>query len=458
MREEFFIHNLFRESLERFSREDPHLQRAARQPFTYLSPLVNAPEFRQPGILMLTGGRQVGKTTCLKQLIEKILKEGRANPSNIAFLAGELIRDDTELRHEIGSVLQGTRGWNLVIVDEISYIKDWDKAVKFMADAGSLEQTTLIISGSDSAILRDAMKRFAGRRGRSARVDFVFHPLAFADTVLLKAPELADVVAACRDHDLESEAPGYGDHAARLETLFLEYLQHGGYLTAIADWVRGGRMEAATYRTYAEWLRGDILKHHRQEKYLVEVLRGVMKTYATQTSWVSLAKELSIEHHKTISDYVAILEDMHAVVVLEALAEHTLSAAPKKAKKLYFEDPFIFHAVEQMLNRPMEDSEPALVETVAVAHFRRVHGETFYIKGQKGEVDVAYLRGETFFPVEVKWTRQLRPQDLKQIQVYRDGLILGRNVMPARIGRFPCIPLIRYLLGFRATQDKPVSG
>ena len=451
MKDEFLIHNLFRESSARFLREDPHLRRAAQQPFTYTSPLVEATEFLLPGILMLTGGRQVGKTTCLKQFIAKLLKEDRIQPTHVTFLAGELIRDDTELRREIGSALEGTRGWTVVIVDEISYIKDWDKTIKFMADAGSLEQTTLIISGSDSAILRDAMKRFAGRRGRSPQVDFVFPPLAFAETVPLKAPDLAGVVAACRDRDLEAEIPGYGGQAARLETLFLEYLQHGGYLTAIADWMRGGRIEAATFRTYAEWLRGDILKHNRQEKYLFEVLRGMMKTYATQVSWIALAKELSIEHHKTVSDYVAILEDLHAVTVLEALAEHTLSAAPKKAKKLYFDDPFIFHVVEHMLDRPKADAEPALAETVAVAHFRRTHGRIFYIKGHKGEVDLATIRGKTFFPVEIKWTRQIRPQELKQIQMYKDGLILGRNVVPSRIGRFPCISLIRYLLGSRAT-------
>jgi hypothetical protein len=32
-------------------------------------------------------------------------------------------------------------------------------------------------------------------------------------------------------------------------------------------------MESATFKSYAEWLRGDILKHNKQEKYLLEVLR-----------------------------------------------------------------------------------------------------------------------------------------------------------------------------------------
>ena len=447
VKEEFHIHNLFREALERFSRDDPHLRRVARQPFTYVSPLVDTPEFLHPGILMLTGGRQVGKTTCLKQFIAKILEEGRLPPNRVSFLAGELIRDDTELRREILSELEGKSGWQVLIVDEIGYVKDWDKAVKFLADAGSLEETTLIVSGSDSAILREAMKRFAGRRGRSARVDFVFHPLSFSETVTLKAPELRDLVAACRAAETAADAPAYAKHASKLEVLFDEYLQHGGYLTAMADWMRAGRIEAATFRTYAEWLRGDILKHNRQEKYLFEVLRGILRTYATQVSWITLAKDLSIEHHKTVSDYVAILEDMHAVRVLEALAEHTLSAAPKKAKKLYFEDPFILHAVETMLEKAPAENAAPLAETVAVTHFSRRFGDIYYIKGNKGEVDIARVQGKEFFPVEVKWTQQIRPEELKQIRTYRNGLILGRRHTPTRIADVPYAPLIPHLLG-----------
>jgi len=446
MRDEVLIHNLFRESPERFFREDPHLRRAALQPFSYVAPVIHSPEWMEPGILMITGGRQVGKTTCLKQFISKILREGKARPDHVSFLAGELIRDDTELRREIVSELEGKQGWQVIVVDEIGYVKDWDKAVKFLADAGSLETTTLILSGSDSAILREAMKRFAGRRGRSAQVDFVYHPLGFAETVALKEPELSGLVAACRSTDCLRELPEYREAVARLEKRFDEYLLHGGYLTAIADVLRGGRIEPATFRMYAEWLRGDILKHNKQEKYLLEVLRGMMRTYASQVSWVSLAKDLSIEHHKTVSDYVAILEDMHAVIVQEALAEHTLSAAPKKAKKLYFEDPFIYHTVETVVGRTIPESAASLVETVAVAHFSRKYGKTYYIKGAKGEVDIAYLRDGTFWPVEVKWTLQLRPEELKQVMLYRNGLILGRQREPSRIAHVPYIPLIRCLL------------
>ena len=110
MKDEFQIHNLFRESQDRFFKEDPHLRRAALQPFSYTSPLVDTPEFLKPGILMVTGGRQVGKTTCLKQFMAKVLREGLINSENVVFLAGELIRDDSELLREIMAEREGKRG------------------------------------------------------------------------------------------------------------------------------------------------------------------------------------------------------------------------------------------------------------------------------------------------------------------------------------------------------------
>jgi predicted AAA+ superfamily ATPase len=448
MKDEFQVHNLFRDSIERFLKEDPHLRRAAAQPFSYTSPLIDAAELREPGVFLITGGRQVGKTTFLKQLMAARLRNRAISPANITFVAGELLRDDDELRREIMSALEEASGDSLIIIDEISYVKDWDKAVKFLADAGYLEETTLILSGSDSAILRSAMKRFAGRRGKAGQVDFVFHPLRFAETVVLKEPALKPLVAACRSVYCSESVPEYTAQLPLLEKCFDDYLRHGGYLTAIADVMKENTIAPATFRTYADWLRGDILKHNKQEKYLLEILRGILKTYASQISWVSLAKELSIEHHKTVSDYLAILEDMNAVIIQEALAEHTLSAAPKKAKKLYFADPFIFHTAEGMLHKVAADSTPGLVETVVASHLRRQFGKTYYIKGAKGEVDVAALQqGGGFLPVEVKWTRQVRAEDVKQVALYKNGLILSRNSEPCVIGKTRCIPLIRYLLG-----------
>jgi hypothetical protein len=67
---------------------------------------------------------------------------------------------------------------------------------------------------------------------------------------------------------------------------------------------------------------------------------GLWKRYGTQITWDSLAKDLSIDHPRTISGYVNLLEVMGAVFVQSALVEDKLVAAPKKARKRMFVDGF----------------------------------------------------------------------------------------------------------------------
>jgi uncharacterized protein len=54
-----------------------------------------------------------------------------------------------------------------------------------------------------------------------------------------------------------------------------------------------------------------------------------------------------------------------------------------------------------------------LVEGCVASHYRR-YFPTYYIKSE-GEIDIAYVDKERFWPVEVKWTNQIRPNDLKQL-------------------------------------------
>ncbi len=51
---------------------------------------------------------------------------------------------------------------------------------------------------------------------------------------------------------------------------------------------------------------------------------------------------------------------------------------------------------------------------------------TYYIKSS-GEVDVAYIKDKKFWPIEIKWTNQLRPKDLKQISKYQNAKIWSKT-------------------------------
>ena len=168
------------------------------------------------------------------------------------------------------------------------------------------------------------------------------------------------------------------------------------------------------------------------------IIAAIITRYHSQVTWHALADALSIDSHKTVSDYCELLSTMDALFIQNALLLDKLVAAPKKARKLTFTDPFIYHALKSWLNpsdnpflnieKDIQDAaiSAALVESVVSNHFRR-NFPTYYIKAD-GEIDVAYVSEKKFFPIEIKWRNQLRPEDLKQIKKYPRARVFSKTM------------------------------
>ncbi len=415
----FLPHNTHLEGILNFSERDPQLRQIKTQQYIYESPLLEQLPTDIAGIYTLGGSRQVGKTTLLKQWMVKLLNKG-VLPQAIAFFSGELIDDLHALLRLIqNQLLEMPRDtMRYLLIDEVTYIKDWDKAVKFAADAGLLEQVELVLTSSDLIIIQEARMRFPGRRGWANKVDFHLYPLSFNEVVKIKKVNQDSI------DDLFAE--------------FNNYLKHGGYMTAINNLAAHNYISIATLNTYSDWVRGDMLKRGKQEHYLREILSAIIKRYNSQLTWNALARDLSIDHHQTIADYVAMLVSMDTLFVQHALLEDKLTAAAKKARKIVFTDPFIFHAIRSWL-QPVENpyqtqicsaiDDPELssqlVEACVTTHFRRFY-PTYYIKAD-GEVDIAYVDKDRFWPIEIKWTNQVRAKDFKQVIKYPNSCILTKS-------------------------------
>lgn len=434
----FLHHNTHLINSKEFEDRDPQLRYLYKQPFVFHSKLIEEFPSEVPGIYTLSGGRQIGKTTLLKQWMLHLLKKKNLSEA-IAFLSGELIQDQFMLIHLLQRQLEGMpkEKTKYVILDEVNYIKDWDKAIKYAADAGLLEDTILFLTGSDSTFIKEARMRFPGRRGKASVVDFHYYPLSFREVVFLKL-------------GLTSEKE------ITLEALYKEfeaYLVHGGFLTAINDMEQNKVISASTFTTYSDWIRGDMLKRGKQEHYLREIVLGVLKRYGSQVTWNSLAKDQAIDHPQTIYDYVTSLEEMDALFVQKALMENELAGAPKKARKIYFADPFIYHAMHAWIYPEIDPYKSQIlpqlanpekvsswVESTAVTLYRRFY-PTYYIKGNEGEVDIAYIDKKKFWPVEVKWANQVHSKDLKQLSKYPNSLLLTKTKEAGELGTVPTVPL-----------------
>ncbi len=442
----FSQHNLHKDDLLLFAQADPQLRALNRYPLVFNYPELNSIDVTVPGIYTLTGGRQIGKTTALK-LWMKATIENNFPAEAISFFSGEMIDD----HHTLVRIFQNdllveipTRSNRILILDDVTYIKDWDKGIKFLADSGEFENVVLVLTGSDSVIIQETRKRFPGRRGIAKLVDFHLNPLSFRQVVHLRDSQTGSFLDSTKDdaHNLPQPIQD------QLEIFFQDYIQHGGFLTAINDLVGNGKILPATMNTYADWVRGDILKRNKSEERLREVLQAVCTRLATQVTWNNLAADLSIDHPATVASYIELLASLDVVFIQPALLEDKLKAAPKKPKKLHFRDPFICRAIHRWLNAENPQAAPiqdaTLVEGIVATHISRLW-PTFYIKAS-GEVDLAIVKGNRFEPLEVKWGNQTRPKDLKQIAKYKNGVIWRKQKSEALINGVPCkyLPLALY--------------
>ena len=455
----FSSHNLFRESETDFVQNDPQLRELRRLSLVYKSPLLEKIATTAPGIYTLTGGRQVGKTTFIKQFIHTLIKN-RVAPEQILFISCELISDYRDLlavvETELGSLESDKTKY--IFIDEITYVAQWHRTLKHLADTGELENTFVMISGSDSTIIKDVVKQLPGRRGRSPIIDYQYYPLTFKRYVALrdKLPNVwIDDISTCSFvtlHDLLDQKK-----TEKLFEEFISYRKTGGYLTAVNELERDGVIDYSTFRTYFDWIRGDFLKRNKSETYLREIIHAIIRRYGSQITWNNLAADLSIDHPATVADYIQILGSMGVVIILPALREDTFTAAPKKAKKVYFSDPFIHYALVAWISGSMDpynevvlpamknpDVASHVVEAIAVNHFHRIT-PTFYIKG-KGEIDVATIIDKNIQPVEIKWRSQIRKSDLKEMKRFPQGIIASKSKYVTTIANRRNLPLPVLLL------------
>lgn len=448
-------HNLHWNASRSFAQVDPTLRKLKDAPLVGEAALLEVLPLRIPGIYTLVGGRQVGKSTLCKQAMQRLLSAGE-NPERIGYLTCEPFRDAEELRvvllgllEAMGAEAQPT--W--LFVDEVTYVPGWDRTVKFLADAGAFERCFLLLTGSDHVVIQDSVKRLPGRRGTADQVDFHLRPLSFLDYCRLRAIGSRKALDALAAGELGEPCEASDTVLAALEGALRDYHVTGGFLPAINDVARGGVVRPATLRTYAEWIRGDMLRLERSERYLREIVAGIDRRYGSQLSWTSLSKELSIDHPKTVADYVGLLERLDAAIVVPAVAEHVRGPAPKKARKVFFADPFIHRALCAWLGEDDDGLDGDLrlqrdLEATFSAHVQRF-AEGYYVKGH-GEVDCAWYERGRLQLLEVKWSAQLRPEELKEIRRRGRGVIAARSVRGGVLDGIPVVPAAVVLLRLAA--------
>lgn len=93
----------------------------------------------EPGVIVIRGPRQYGKSTWLEARLKQSVEEN--GPGSAFYLNGDEIKDAASLAaaiRETVALFREDTGCHRLFIDEITAIKDWQSGLKRVLDAGEL--------------------------------------------------------------------------------------------------------------------------------------------------------------------------------------------------------------------------------------------------------------------------------------------------------------------------------
>ncbi len=375
---------------------DPTLVRWRESKLRWMPSIISEIGLEPFSLHFLFGPRQVGKTTALKLLIEREIDRGR-DPRSIFYRSCDLLTDHMELDKTLDDYLRARKAWgtgpSLIILDEITFVHDWWRAVKSKIDSGVFDRDVLIITGSSSMDLLKQKELFPGRRGKGR--DLLMRPLSFSE--YLKAVHGLKVMSGPFS-ELEKNMDGNLLISNRSRELLETYLITGGFPLSIKDIIERKVVSEETMDTYLNWLRGDWNKAGKSDVYMKEVVRYLIRARGTPISWNGLSSETSINSPHTARSYVETLQGIYSALVLQLLSPDR-RVLPRKNRKVHFTDPFIYRILSRYTGEKMDDGW--LAEGTAASHLSR-WGDAFYWRNGS-EVDVVMDLSGQQTGFEITW-------------------------------------------------------
>ncbi|MFN0074266.1 MAG: ATP-binding protein [Chloroflexota bacterium] len=372
-----------------------------------------------PRALLLSGARQIGKTTLLLQAVDQLLQQG-VPPQRILYatfdhpflkLAGldELISSWHELEPPDGET-------EYLLLDEIQYARDWQTWLKLQVDFQ--KHRRIVVTGSATPLIEEKQESGVGRwhTVRLATLSF----FEYLQIRRLRAPDLPGIASLTRLFSWEPrDFLRYGDEAQGLIGHFHEYLIRGGFPQPAL---------VSSLPLAQKLLREDIVdKVLKRDMTAFFGVRRVMELEQTflylclhdggLLNMEDLSRNLAIKK-STAQSFIQLLEASHLIHKLPPFGygKQVLRAH----WKIYLADAALRSSVLMRGKGLLENATElgAAVETAFFKHvFTRYYDQspTFSYWRGKGdaEVDIIADSGSRLVPFEVKYRNE--PVTLRDI-------------------------------------------
>lgn len=460
---------------EKFAAFDKNLKEANEKPIFFKRKRI---DLDKGNIYVLRGPRQVGKTTYMKDLINKLISEG-IDPNHILYLSSDFFISRRELRSAIAYFMNKNIDVTdlYILIDEITSIKDWNLELKYLSDSGTLEKARILATGSCASALRRKGELLPGRRLEGN--EYYMKPLSFRDFVLQITDQVISTIeeAEFRDSLKELlstlEKTGYGLEAGfsqlfkalhqiapfkrELDYLFNLYIRYGGYPFVVNDYLLKKLQSEQRQSNFSinpklsealmRDIIGDITKLGKQETFVRQILKEISEKYGNRYSFSKLASDIETTHVTTI-DYLETLEESFILTVLYAFDFNKKDIKFKGDKKIFFQDPFIFHSVKsfltgkdinEIIDETLQNEELVgkLVEGIVASHLianqeipMMREPKTFlgfYYDTRGKEIDSIIRINEKYTAIETKYQSSVSSKDIWRTPQVKEYAILTKE-------------------------------
>jgi len=279
----------------------------------------------EPEILILSGARQVGKTSILYQLIDWLIRSGRVGPDGIYYFNLDL-GGISEFLEDHGSFLRfldAGQGRNIfVFIDEVQRLPDPGIFIKALQDLHL--PMKFILTGSSSLDIRTRTHEpLTGRKQ-------VFHIEALSFFEYVKTvPVLSSLPAL--------EPKNYSVYIGALNDALNDYGLYGGYPATVLT-ANPEKKILRLNEIFSSYLEKDIAGFLKVEN--IPAFRKLTTSLSAQQGGLVNIQELSSTlglHRETIMRYIHYLEETFVIKRLTPLFSNPRTEL-SKMPKIYFAD------------------------------------------------------------------------------------------------------------------------
>ena len=394
--------------------------------------------------LLLSGPRQVGKTTLFRQAVRNLLKSG-AQASQIIYITFDhpllKLADINKTIEAWEEIFPGTSDHTqYLFLDEVQFVPDWEVWLKHQVDFKKSRK--IAITGSASPL------RSASTESGVGRWETIKLPtLTFREFLRLRniaPPTMAEVASLKQLLDCNpSELLGFQSAAKKLTPYFHDYLLRGGFPEPALE-----EELPRCQRLLREDIVDKVLKRDMTALYGVRRIVEIEKIFLYLCyhdggilDISAISKELDGVKRQLVTDHLDLLEATHLIYSLKPFGYGKEVLRGKS--KVYLADAAIPGSIllfgQKLLQKP--DRLGNAVETAFFKHvFTRYYQAlpTFSYwqsKGRKNyEVDLIAEIGERIVPFEVKYQdKVITDSDLKGLRLFMEeksidlGYVITRN-------------------------------